>query len=89
MSKFTGFTFDELPHLGNHDGVYFAMGYCGTGTAMATYLGHLIGRRILGVKQDPVALEDLEFKTKSFYRGNPWFLSTVIAGYRLLDKLHI
>jgi glycine/D-amino acid oxidase-like deaminating enzyme len=86
---FTGFTFDELPHLGNHDGVYFAMGYCGTGTAMATYLGHLIGRRILGVEQDPVVLEDLEFKTKSFYRGNPWFLSTVIAGYRLLDRLHI
>ncbi|HET7096966.1 MAG TPA: FAD-binding oxidoreductase [Casimicrobiaceae bacterium] len=86
---FTGFTFDELPHLGNQDGIYFAMGYCGTGTAMATYLGHLIARRILGVEQDPIALEDLEFKTKSFYRGNPWFLSTVIAGYRLLDRLHI
>ncbi|HVN34559.1 MAG TPA: FAD-binding oxidoreductase, partial [Casimicrobiaceae bacterium] len=86
---FTGFTFDELPHLGNHDGIYFAMGYCGTGTAMATYLGHLIGRRILGVERDANALEDIEFKTKSFYRGNPWFLSAVIAGYRILDRLHI
>jgi glycine/D-amino acid oxidase-like deaminating enzyme len=86
---YTGFTFDELPHLGNHDGVHFAMGYCGAGTAMATYLGHRIAREILGVKEDPIVLEDLEFRTKSFYRGNPWFLSTIIAGYRVLDRLHI
>jgi glycine/D-amino acid oxidase-like deaminating enzyme len=86
---FTGFTFDELPHLGIHDGVHYAMGYCGTGTAMATYLGHLVAGRILGVEKDPIVLEELEFETKSFYRGNPWFLSTIIAGYRLLDRLHI
>jgi glycine/D-amino acid oxidase-like deaminating enzyme len=86
---FSGFTFDELPHLGIHDGVHYAMGYCGTGTAMATYLGHLVARRILGLEQDPIVLEDREFETKSFYRGNPWFLSTIIAGYRLCDRLHI
>jgi glycine/D-amino acid oxidase-like deaminating enzyme len=86
---FTGFTFDELPHLGSHDGVHYAMGYCGTGTAMATYLGHLLARQILGIRQERIALEDIEFATKSFYRGRPWFLSTIIAGYRLLDRLHL
>jgi glycine/D-amino acid oxidase-like deaminating enzyme len=86
---FTGFTFDELPHIGNHDGVYYAMGYCGTGTAMGTYLGHQIGLQILGRVNHPVALEQLEFKTSSLYRGNPWFLSGVIAAYRILDKLNI
>jgi glycine/D-amino acid oxidase-like deaminating enzyme len=86
---FTGFTFDELPHIGTHDGIYFAMGYCGTGTAMATYLGHMLARQILGVQDSLVALQQIEFKTKSIYRGNPWFLSTIIAGYRLLDRLHL
>jgi glycine/D-amino acid oxidase-like deaminating enzyme len=86
---FTGFSFDELPHLGHQDGVHYAMGYCGTGTAMATYLGHRIGLRILGQNEAPNALERLELKTSSLYRGNPWFLSTLIAGYRLLDKFHL
>jgi glycine/D-amino acid oxidase-like deaminating enzyme len=86
---FTGFTFDELPHIGNRDGVYYAMGYCGTGTAMGTYLGHQIGLQILGKTNHPIVLEQLEFKTSSLYRGNPWFLSTIIAAYRVLDKLHI
>ena len=86
---FTGFTFDELPHFGNHDGVYYAMGYCGSGTAMATYLGHRVARQVLGLNRDPLVLEGLEFKTKSYYRGNPWFLSAIIAGYRLLDRLHM
>jgi glycine/D-amino acid oxidase-like deaminating enzyme len=86
---FTGFSFDELPHIGNHDGVYYAMGYCGTGTAMGTYLGHQIGLEILGKTNQRVALGQLEFKTSSLYRGNPWFLSSIIAAYRVLDKLYI
>jgi len=86
---FTGFSFDELPHLGHQDGVYYAMGYCGTGTAMATYLGHRMGLQILGQNESPNALECLELKTKSLYRGNPWFLSTIIAAYRLLDRFRL
>lgn len=86
---FTGFSFDELPHLGHDNGLYYAMGYCGTGTAMATYLGHRIGLKILGQNESPNALERLELKTRSFYRGNPWFLSTLITGYRLLDRFHL
>lgn len=87
---FTGFTFDELPHLGRQDGLYFAMGYCGTGTAMGTYLGHSIAMEILGQPVAGVAaLEELKFGTHSLYRGNPWFLSTLIGAYRLLDRLHV
>lgn len=86
---FTGFTFDELPHLGHRDGVYYAMGYCGTGTAMATYLGHRVALSILGQNERRSVLERIPLKTNSLYRGKPWFLSTLIAGYRLLDKLHI
>jgi hypothetical protein len=44
---------------------------------------------ILGKTNHPVALEQLEFKTSGLYRSNPWFLSTIIAAYRMLDKVHI
>jgi glycine/D-amino acid oxidase-like deaminating enzyme len=37
-----GFTFDRLPHAGRRDGVYFAMGYGGTGVALASYLGRCV-----------------------------------------------
>lgn len=86
---FTGFTFDELPHLGQHEGIYYAMGYCGSGTAMATFLGHKVAERILGHPDSEAALDGLPFVTKSFYRGNPWFLSTVIAYYRILDRFRL
>ena len=34
------FTFDLLPHLGrHHNGMHYAMGFCGHGVAMASYLG--------------------------------------------------
>ena len=31
---FTGFTFAMIPHVGEHDGIHFAMGYCGNGVAL-------------------------------------------------------
>lgn len=86
---FTGFTFDELPHAGQHDGIWYAMGYCGTGTAMGTYLGHCVARCILGESKEASALQRFDFRTNPLYRGNPWFLSTLIAGYRLLDRMHL
>ena len=35
-----GFTFDKLPHIGEHDGIHYAGGYLGSGVAMSNYLGH-------------------------------------------------
>ena len=33
------FCFDIMPHAGQIDGIYFAVGYAGHGVAMATYQG--------------------------------------------------
>jgi len=43
-------TVDRMPHVGRHpdSGVVYAMGYCGTGVAMATHLGGVIGRWLTG-----------------------------------------
>lgn len=87
---FTGFTFDELPHIGQHDnGLYYAMGYCGSGTAMATYLGHKVALKIMGSPEGRTGLDGIPLQQRSFYRGNPWFLSSVIASYRILDRFRL
>lgn len=35
----TGFSFGHMPHVGERDGLHFSMGYSGSGTVMAPYLG--------------------------------------------------
>ena len=42
-----GFTMDRLPHIGRKDGIYYALGYCGHGVALATYLGEKLAEIIL------------------------------------------
>jgi glycine/D-amino acid oxidase-like deaminating enzyme len=87
---FTGFTFDDVPHIGVHDGMHYAMGYCGTsGTSLGVYLGHKIALKVLGAADAETAFDTLPFETRSWYRGNPWFLSTAVAYYRMRDWLRI
>jgi hypothetical protein len=38
------FSFDTLAHCGETDGLFYAMGYCGSGVGMAGYLGARTGR---------------------------------------------
>jgi glycine/D-amino acid oxidase-like deaminating enzyme len=81
-----GFTFDKLPHVGERDGVLYALGYCGTGIPMATWLGHKLGQRVLGASDSASALDGRDFPTRPFYTGNPWFLPLVIKWYGHKDK---
>ena len=80
------YTFDELMHVGRHDGLYYAMGYCGSGVGMGSYLGMRVGQQILGLKEGRTALDGLSFQTRPFYTGNPWFLAPSIMYYRWLDN---
>jgi len=81
------FTFDKIMHLGHRDGVYFCMGYCGQGVPMAPYFGMRIGQQMAGLRQGRTALDGLEFPTRPYYAGVPWFLAPSILTYRLLDAL--
>jgi glycine/D-amino acid oxidase-like deaminating enzyme len=81
------FTFDRLPHVGVRDGIHFAMGYNGSGVAMATYLGHKTAQRILGKTDARTAFDDLEFPAPAWYSGTPWFLPLVAAWYRVRDRI--
>jgi len=80
------YTFDELMHVGRHDGLYYAMGYCGSGVGMGSYLGMRVGQQILGLKEGRTAFDGLSFQTRPFYTGNPWFLAPSIMYYRWRDS---
>lgn len=80
------YSFDELAHIGTHEGMHYAMGYCGSGVGMASYLGMRIGQQVLGLKEGHTALNEVTFPTLPFYTGNPWFLAPSVMYYRWKDS---
>lgn len=80
------YSFDELAHTGVHEGVHYAMGYCGSGVSMASYLGMRVGQKVLGRKEGATAFDGLPFPTRPFYSGKPWFLPPMVAWYRWRDR---
>jgi glycine/D-amino acid oxidase-like deaminating enzyme len=79
------FTFDFLPHLGQHRGIHFCLGCNGSGVAMQSYLGERVARQMLG--RETSAFDGIDFPTVPFYAGTPWFLPMVTRWYRLRDRL--
>jgi glycine/D-amino acid oxidase-like deaminating enzyme len=84
---FVGFTFDTLPHLGAHDGLFYCMGYCGQGITSATYYGRKIGLTMTGRPGGETVLAGLPFQSRPYYYGNPWFVPGAVLGYRIADRL--
>ena len=86
---FVGWTFQHMPHIGRHDGIWYSMGYCGSGVALSTYFGTRLGQQIMGQEAGRTVLSDLPFRTRPGYYGNPWFLSASVGWYGFLDRLGI
>jgi len=79
------FTFDALPHIGTMEGLHYCLGCNGSGVATMTYLGHQTARRVLG--DETCAFNGLDFPSRPFYEGKPWFLPVVGNYFRLRDRL--
>lgn len=80
------FTFDFLPHLGEHEGVHYALGCQGSGVAMQTWMGYQTARMMLkGNSQS--AFAEGRFPTLPGYGGNPWVLPLILMWYRLRDQI--
>ena len=84
---FVGYTFDKLPHLGEDNGLYYAMGYCGSGICLASYFGRRIGEQAAAHPGAAIAMNGLKFATRPLYQGNPWFLAPTIRYYQIKDRL--
>ena len=84
---YVDFTFDSMPHIGVHDGMHYALGYCGSGIATASYLGMKVGKKVIGDPDGATPLDQTGFDTRPLYYGKPWFLAPSVHYYRWVDKL--
>jgi glycine/D-amino acid oxidase-like deaminating enzyme len=80
------FAFDIMPHAGQMEGMYYALGYAGHGVAMATYQGQLMASRIAGeTPENPFDGIPFPGAPLGLYNGSPWFLPFAGAYYKFLD----
>jgi len=80
------FAFDIMPHAGQLDGMYYAVGYAGHGVAMATYQGQEIAELMAGDKpENPFVGIPFPGAPLGLYNGKPWFLPLAGAWYKFLD----
>jgi glycine/D-amino acid oxidase-like deaminating enzyme len=84
-----GFTFDLMPHVGEMNGIYFALGYGGHGVAMATYLGKTVADAMMEgtIEEHPFASYPFPGAPLGLYNGTPWFLPFVGLWHRFLDVI--
>jgi glycine/D-amino acid oxidase-like deaminating enzyme len=81
-----GLTFDLVPHIGQVEGIHYALGYGGHGVALATYVGTEAGLLLSGQKLGS-PFQEIPHPTRFFYRGRPWFVPAAAAYFRLLDRI--
>jgi glycine/D-amino acid oxidase-like deaminating enzyme len=80
------FAFDIMPHAGQLDGMYYAVGYAGHGVAMATYQGQKMAELIAGDRPDnPFVGIKFPGAPLGLYDGRPWFLPFAGVWYKFLD----
>lgn len=81
------YTHDTMPHIGSHDGIHHALGYCGTGVSRSTYFGHKVALKVLGDPAGRTAFDDLEFRTHPFHWLTPFAVPVVETWHRIRDAM--
>ncbi len=71
-------TADRLPHAGEHDGLFYSLGYSGHGTQMSVLMGQVMADALAEKAHDNPWQRD-HWAAVPGYFGKPWFLP--IAGW--------
>ena len=86
-SGYVAYTHDVYPHLGVHDAIHYAMGYCGSGVVRATWFGHKIALQMLGDPEGRTPFDDLAFRPFPVPFAARRAVPVVTGWYRLRDWL--
>ncbi|WP_119302427.1 NAD(P)/FAD-dependent oxidoreductase [Dongia deserti] len=78
-------TFDFMPHIGRHEGLWYALGYNFAGVPMGSYLGFKLAQQMLGKKDGESVFAATPFPTLPFYTGNPWFVPIAMRWFDWKD----
>jgi len=81
------FAFDLMPHMGQMEGLWYALGYAGHGVALASWMGATLARQVLGETGAENPFWGLPFPRAplGLYDGRPWFLPFAEVWYQFLD----
>lgn len=79
-------TQDRLPHAGERQGLYYAMGYSGHGTQMSVHMGERMAA-VMGGDANANPWADRDWPAIPGHFGPPWFLPAVGLYYRLKDRM--
>ena len=84
------FAFDQMPHAGELQGMYYVLGFAGHGVALGTHLGMRMADAILDgtVKELPYCAYHFPTAPLGLYNGKPWFLPLIGLWHRVLDWLY-
>ena len=83
------FSYDTMPHMGQIDGYYYALGYAGHGVALASLLGTQLGETLGTAELQQNVFAQLPFVPLpfGFHRAKRQFLRLAGLWFRLLDRL--
>ncbi len=79
------FSFDLLPHIGNHKGIHYATAFTGPGMPLANYLGDKVARKVLGQSGSSSVFEAVPLVARPYYWGRPWFMPGAMLWYAAKD----
>lgn len=79
-------TADRLPHAGEHEGVFYSLGYSGHGTQMSVWMGKIMAD-LLADKADANPWRRDNWPAVPGYFGKPWFLPVAGWYYKAKDRL--
>ncbi len=80
-----GVSFDQMPHIGNIDGIYYANGYSGHGISIGSFLGKEVGEIIAGKRNSSLFMEIKHPKT-ILANLDLLFLPLVSSYFKIKDR---
>jgi len=79
----TGYSFTHMPHVGSEDGLHYAMGFSGSGTVLAPYLGAKAAYQALDDPRGETGYSSTRLTTSPLHPfPNPHFLRAADLWYR-------
>lgn len=81
-----GVSFDQMPHIGMLEGIYYAYGYSGHGISIGSYLGKEVGELIAGTRSSSPFAE-IRHPRKVWAQLDRVYLPVVSAYFKVLDQV--
>ena len=84
-----GFTRAQLPVIFEHNDVYYAAGYAGSGTVWAHWMGKKVAETAMGTGNRTSVFYGPPPQSVPLYDGNPWFMPAIQYYFAFKDWVKI